>query len=261
MNKKEDNNKEEFKKDVVENREIKEKIDENKNSKENTSKKQNRQIIYAVVLMILVILIILLTPYVMKNYINKFTYNKLDFYKTKVGEIQFYSTMIPVTDKQMNIISAYPLNLRNDPRKLDYIKDIVNGTNEVINDENDSESQIIFKKFLPVYISLQSDSPRCEDNMIAVVGLSQFLKEFGNFTVNAAMDNKTYANETGYPYVTCNNHPTNTVIHLISGNSTEVIKFNDNCYELVYSNCEITQVTEKFILEILEGYMVYFNRY
>jgi len=178
-----------------------------------------------------------------------------------MGEITFYSTMIPLTDKNMNLISEYPLNLRNDPKKLDYIQYKFPVTDSVINDDNNDSSQIIFKKSLPIYISLQSDAPRCEDNMIAVVGFSIFLKEFANMSIKAASDNKEYANETGYPYITCNNHPTNTVIHLTSGNSTEITKINDNCYELVYSNCEITQVTEKFMLEILEGYMKEFMKY
>lgn len=267
---KEGDKKEESKKEVAESAEIKENsenssVETSENNvevTENSSKKQNKQIIWTVVLMVLVILIILLTPYVMKNYINKFTHINLDFYKTKLGEITFYSTMIPLTNKQMTINSAYPLNLRNDPRKLDSIQYKFPLTGEVINDENnDSNSQIIFKKSLPVYISLQSDSPKCEDNIIAVVSLTQFLKEFGNFTVNAAMDNKIYANETGYPYITCINRPTNTVIHLTSGNSTEIKKINDNCYELIYNNCEITQVTEKFMLEILKGYMDVFMKY
>ena len=208
-----------------------------------------------------VILIILLTPYVIKNYINKFTYNNLDFYKTKMGEITFYSTVVPVTDRQMTTLSDYPLNFRNDPRKLEKIPYKFPLADSILNDENNDSSQIIFKKFLPIYISLQANAPRCEDNMIAVVGFTKFLKEFANLTVKAATDNKTYANETGYPYITCNNHPTNTVMHITSGNSTEIIKIDDNCYELIYNNCEITQVTERFMLEILDGYMKEFMKY
>lgn len=230
---------------------LEEKNDNIEENKENLGlkKNQNKQIFWAVFLMVLVILIIITTPFIVKNFINKFVYINLDFYKTMMGKITFYSTKVPITDKQMNIIADYDINLRNDPRKLDYIK------------VNVSENKVIFKKFMTVYVSLESNSPRCEDNLISVVGLTQFLKEFGNFTVKAAMDNKDYANETGYPYVTCSNYPTNTVIHLTSGNSSEIKKINDNCYELTYDNCRITPVTERFMLIILEDYMGYFKRY
>ena len=227
------------------------KIENTEENKENPNlkKNQNKQIFWAVFLMVLIILIIIAVPFIVKNFINKFVYINLDFYKTKLGKITFYSTKVPLTDKQMNILADYNINLRNNPRKLDYIK------------VNVSENKVIFKKSLTVYISLESNSPRCEDNVISVVGLTQFLKEFGNFTVKAAMDNKTYANETGYPYVTCSNFPTNTVIHLTSGNSSEIKKINDNCYELIYDNCRINPVAERFMLIILEDYMGYFKRY
>ncbi|MDD5193439.1 MAG: hypothetical protein PHF67_02530 [Candidatus Nanoarchaeia archaeon] len=274
--------KEEAKKNVIENTEVKDNALGENTSKENvnltnntelkeiqnppeTAKRQNKQVVWAIVLMVLVILIILLTPYIMKNYVNKFTYIDLDFYKTKMGDITFYSTNIPLTDKNMNLISEYPLNLRNDPRKLDEIPYKFPAEDSIINDDNNDSSQIIFKKSQTVYISIQADAPKCEDNLIAVVGFTQFLKEFANMSIKAATDDKDYANETGYPYVTCNNYPTNTVIHLVSGNSTELIKLDQDCYQLIYKDCEITQITERFMLEILRGYMQefmkYFNRY
>ena len=39
---------------------------------------------------------------------------------------------------------------------------------------------------------------------------------------------------------------------------TEIKKINRDCYELTYKDCEINQVSEKFILLVLERYMSYF---
>ena len=57
--------------------------------------KQNRQIIWALVLMAGVIIIIFLVPYIKQNVFNKFEYIGLDFYKTKTSDIVFYYTKIP----------------------------------------------------------------------------------------------------------------------------------------------------------------------
>jgi hypothetical protein len=209
---------------------------------------QSKQVMWVVVLMVSVVLIIIAGPFITKNFINKFMYAKLEFYKTKMGEIVFYSAKIPLTDSKMNIINDYNLNLRNDPRKLKEME------------TNVPENKVAFKKFNPVYISLEANSTPCEDNVIAVVGLTGFLRDFGNLKVKSAMDDKAYANETKLPYVVCGTNPENTVIHLASGNSTKIKKINDDCYELTYSNCEINQVTERFILIILEDYMTYFER-
>ena len=46
-----------------------------------------------------------------------------------------------------------------------------------------------------------------------------------------------------------------TVINLVSGDRTIVKKIDKNCYVLEYTNCEVNQVTERFIMAFIEGYM------
>jgi hypothetical protein len=227
---------------IEEKKEIETKI-ENKELKT----KQNKQIMWAIILMSSIILIIILVPYIKTNYLNKFTYINLDFQKTKLGEIIFYSARIPITNQQGQIAGDFPINLRNDPRKLEYINgSIPNNT-------------FTFNKNLPVYITLNPDMRICEDNTIAVVGLTGFLKDFGNLNIKAAMTDKDYANASRFPYVTCENSPNNTVIKIDGGNETMVTKTSDNCYEITFKECEILQVTEKFQLIILKNYMGYFK--
>ena len=202
----------------------------------------------AVILMVSVLLIILIVPFVVKNFINKFEHNGIEFQKTKLGEIIFYSTRIPLSNIQGQAIGTYSINFREDPRELEFIEVII------------PDNVIDFAKGKTVYISLEADVPICEDNLIAVAGLTDFLKSFGALSVKGAMSNASYANETGFPYVTCKNHPENTVILIKNGEETIIKKTGDNCYELMYKDCEINKVTEKFGLIILKKYMKYFEK-
>lgn len=220
-------------------------------------KKQNRQTLWALVLMISIILIIILVPYIKQNVFNKFQYIGLDFYKTKLGSdvtgaavgngITFYSTDIPLINQYGFPIGEYSIYFRNDPRELENINV------EVI------EKKIEFQKNNTIYISIQYDAPICEDNIIAVVGLTNFLDKFGNLRVDGAMNDAVYASNNNLDYVTCKTNPENTVILMKTGNETKISKTGRNCYELQYKDCEINKVTEKFILTIIEGYMKRYN--
>ena len=213
----------------------------------NKKEIQNKQIMWAVILSISVILIIIFVPLITKNFVNKFVYIKLDFQKTKLGEIIFYSTSVPVTagDK---IIGGYTMNFRNDPRELENV-------------EIDIPQNLIgFKKQNIVYITLNPGMEPCEDHTIALMNLAVFLKDFTNLNVSSGISDKEEAEINNIPYVTCENHPNNTVLEITSGEKTLIKKIDENCYLMMYNNCEITQVTEKFMLAILEPYMNYFTK-
>lgn len=205
--------------------------------------KQNKTIMWALILMISIILIIFLVPYIVKNYINKFEHIGLDFYKTKAGNLNFYTTKIPLVNRYGFPIGDYQISFRNNPLALENIE------------VNIIENKIEFEKKLPVYISIESEAPICEDNIIAVIGLTNFLDKFGNLNVKGGMDNETYAIENDQVYVTCDSNPNNTVIELRSGDKTRLRRINKNCYEIKYKDCEINQAVEKFILTITESYM------
>ncbi|MBS3124119.1 hypothetical protein J4437_05810 [Candidatus Woesearchaeota archaeon] len=209
-------------------------------------KKQNKQVFWAVILMGSIIIILLAVP-ILTKLLGKFSYINLEFQKTKLGKITFYSAYIPLSDLTGNIIGSYPINFRNDPRKLEYIKVDV------------PDNQITFKRKDIIYLSLEPSDLPCEDDTIAVVGITNFLKDFGAMQVKGASVNESYAKEIKFPYVTCKTHPDNTVILIKNKNETKINKISANCYELSYKECEILQVTEKFQLAVLEGYMSYFE--
>jgi hypothetical protein len=222
---------------------------------ESTKKKQNIQIMWAVILMGSLILIIILAPMISNQIFNKFHYNNLEFQKTKVGTINFYSTKIPLTRtvpitgafiKKDDISGSFDLNLRNDPRKLEYIP--VNIPNNTISFRGKT-----------VYITMNTYDKPCEQNVISAVTLTNFLISFGNKKVEGAVTDLNYSTEYKIPYITCENSDSNTVIYFKEDTKTSIEKISPTCYELSYNNCEMLQVSEKFILTILEGYMSYFE--
>jgi hypothetical protein len=233
----------------------KEKKKQSKKQQKKKSKKlskkqiQNKQVMWALVLMVSVIIIIFLVPYVIKNYINKFEHIGLDFYKTKAGDLIFYTTEIPLINSYGFPIGEYKISFKNNPTELEDIKLII------------PDNKIEFQKNLPVFISIQKDAPICDDNIIAVVGLTNFLDKFGNLNVKGAIhdDEVLYASGSDTLFVTCETYPKNTVIEFKTGDETKLKRINENCYEIWYKDCEINQASEKFILIIMEKYMEKYN--
>ena len=226
---------------------IEKEIEDNKKSKKEREK-QNKQILWAIVLMLSIIIIVVAVPFITKNFVNKFVYITLDFQKTKLGDLIFYSTRVPIANKQAQITGSYSMNFREDPRKLDHIEVDVPG------------NAILFKKDQEVYITLDPEMNVCEDSAIGMINLAGFIKDFAGFNVSSGFIDEEYANQSGFDYVTCKNHPNNTIISVSSGNQSQIKKYADRCYELTYADCEINQVSEKFMLLVLEKYMEYFVR-
>jgi hypothetical protein len=241
----------------MEKRETEEKSNEevSEHLSESVKKKQKKQIQWIVGLMIIVILVISIFPTTYNYLFNQFSYAGLKFQKTKLHGLVFYSTMIPLTKKmpvpgqsmtEKDVIGNYPINLRSDPRQIEYIK------------INLSSEAITFKKMNTVYISLNPEMEKCSDNTLALVNFAGFLKDFGSMKIKSAISDKASAEESNITFVTCENHPTNTVINIQSGNETSIKKVNNNCYYLTYNKCEIISVTERLQLLIIEGYMNHF---
>ncbi len=217
--------------------------EKNKISKKEIKKKQNKQIIWAIILMISLILIIVGVPFIKNNFINKFRYINLDFQKTQLGDMNFYSTKIPVANSLNEVIGTFSMNFRNDPRKLEDMKIIKTTTVP------------IFIKDRVVYISPGKIERNCVESIAATLTLSGFLRQFAQMNVSAGISDKKVAEEANFPYITCANTKKNTVIEVLEGNETKIEQISPDCYRIEYKDCEIMKVSEKFILMILEGYM------
>ena len=207
---------------------------------------QNKQIKWSVFLMVSIIFIIVVVPFINNNFINKFDYNGLTFQKTQLGDLIFYSTRFPVVRVTGQIVGDNAINLRNDPRDLEYIP--VNVTNDRI-DFVRSRS-----RYAPVYIALDPFMDVCEDTGIALIALSGFLRDSG-LEVKSAVIDKDYAKENNQTHRVCDTAEYDTLIIIRVGNQTTINEIQPNCYEMRFNNCEILQVSEKFILTILKEYV------
>jgi len=216
--------------------------EESKISKKEIKKKQNKQIMWAIILMASLIAIIILVPLIKTNFIDKFKYINLDFQKTQLGDMYFYSTLIPVADSSNNF-GTFSINFRNDPRKLEDMKVIKTTTVPV------------FTQDKTVYISPGNIQRNCVEGSAATLTLAGFLRQFAGFNVSAGISDEKVAKENKFPYITCANSKKNTVIEILEGNETKIEQISPDCYRLIYKDCDIMKVSERFILWTLEGYM------
>lgn len=219
--------------------------------KKETTKKQNSQVKWAILLMTAVIIIIFLVPFIVRE-MNKFEYIGLEFQKTKLGDIIFYSTRFPVVDIQGAVTGDYSINFRSDPREHEeYI--LIDVPDREIKFMKNHEGGIN-----PVYLAIDPNMTICDDSAIAMMNLAGFLRH-SDLEVRSAVTNSAYAEENNYEFVSCIRNPANTVIKVRGGNQTAIYKTMKNCYEIVFSDCEIIPVAEKFVLLMLEEYMSHFR--
>jgi len=237
----------------VDNETEEEKVEQGETKKKNLDK-QNRQMKIIIFLMIVTISLITVVPfatnYVVKNYVNKFEFINLDFQKTSVGKLIYYSAEVPVVDEYGQIYKFYTIRFINDPRKIYDLE---------VDARVQKEGGIGFIKRNKVYISLDPDMNQCPDNGVAMFALANFLADSG-LTVKSAMTDEQAANETGVPYADCQHSSKNTVIKVSSGDKNFIDQERANCYNLIYKECDTNKVTEKFALQVLEEYMRSFKK-
>ncbi len=208
----------------------------------------NKQMFWILGIMIAMILIVIAVPMIIKAK-NNFEYIGLDFSKVKEGELIFYDAKIPVGDLETQKVTGfYTMSFRNDPRELDFVN--INITNDLIT----------FNQNKPLYISIDPEAKSCEDNVIAISNLVQFLMNFGGLEIESAYSEEEYAKQMNKTYANCQTTQSNTVMVVKSGEKSQVSKIGDNCYELVYSDCEFLPVSEKFMIVILDKYMDLFTK-
>ncbi len=207
--------------------------------------KQNKQLQWIFFLMIGVALILLIVPYITVHFFNTFEYGKLEFQKTKLGNLVFYSTKFPVMSLTGAVVGDYAVNFRNDPRTLDYIPvRVLNNTIQFVREGN---------KFSPVYITLNPYMKMCEDSVISMAGLSKFLGDSG-LTIKSAYSDETYAKNNNATFRWCDSSQFDTVIVITDGKETSITEIDPHCYKIQFKDCEILQASEKFQLKILGDY-------
>lgn len=217
---------------------------------DNKEDKTIRNIVFVVVILFIIIFayVKVIHPYFKAKNSNNFEFVGIPFIKEVSGEVTFYTASIPIYQHK-GPIRIYKgnisLDFRNDPREL--VKQV-----------NISGEKILFNINKTIYVTTPKDLPNCEGDLgLALVNQGRFLGIIG-INVNGSYDDKEYANQTKFPYATCENNPNNTVIYLKQNNETK-IEISNNCFILEFKDCEILKATERFQFAILEQYSEYEN--
>ena len=196
-------------------------IDKPKISKEELEK-QNRMlknIFVGLGVFVFVIIIVALSI----NSVRHFEYEGLKFNVVKEGELIFYNAVFPIyhriTGKH---IVDYNVYLRNDPRKLEDIP---------------FDGEVILKE--DAVINSTKDFNCDGDGIIAIGNLVQVLGTFGTEVIS---DPEAGCDAIKGRYV---------FIKIREGEETSIEQWAPTCYNLYVNDCEILEVTEKFIVELL----------
>ena len=194
--------------------------EETKISSEDQIKKQNKQLKQIFIGIGIVVLIFILIMLFIR-FTAHFKYKGIvDFKIVKEGDLILYQTSFPVIYN--GELAEYNIYLRNDPRKLEKTVP-AKGTlllldNAVINATEEFD---------------------CEgDGIIAIANLVNLYNALGK---NLIKDENA----------SCDSLGRYTFLQIQSGNETSIEKTGPSCYNLNVNNCEILEVTERFMAGIL----------
>lgn len=159
------------------------------------------------------------------NSVRQFTYEGVDFNVIKEGELILYQTSLPVNSEKVfatnAIIGDYNFYLRNDPRKLKNLP---------------FEGDLTLMKDL--VINFTGNFKCGGEGIIAVANLMNVLEVLD---VNAVKDETAGCDPDGRY----------TFLQLQPGDETSIEQFGPSCYNLNINNCEVLEVTEKYIVGLL----------
>ena len=166
-----------------------------------------------------ILIIIILSLFWYFNSLSHFEYEGVKFDVIKEGNVIFYHTSFPMIQDGKDI--TYNVYLRNDPRKL---------------------KNVPFKggvSLLEMMVIDNTENFVCGgDGGIAMYNFQQIFRAFGT---NIIKD----------PNATCDSFGRYLFLVIKPGNQTSIEQFSPACYNLNVNNCEILDVTEKFIVETL----------
>lgn len=184
------------------------------------------KILFNVLAFLAFLLILFFSIYYLVDSSKSVNYKGLEYQKLQVGEVLFYHAQIPYLKDLEN--TKYNVYLRTNPKKIS--RDIP------------LEGEAISWKQL-VVTNYSTDGLVCEGNsIIAQANFNQILSDgvgltlIGNNTVSCDEENR-------YMYLS-----------IEAGDETKIEKIGESCYRLEFTNCEILEVTERFLLEAISKY-------
>jgi len=186
--------------------------------KEEERKKHNKQLKGILIVLGIVAILFIGTVFFIHQ-IRHFEYKGIDFEVQKFGDLIVYKTTFGIQGALTGkAIANYNVYFRKDPR----------------------ESQIPFDGKINLLDNLVINSTmkdNCEG--YGVVSVANFVKVFDLLGTRVIQDNNATCDEQGrYMFV-----------QLQEGDESKIVQYGPACYTLTVNNCEVLDVTEKFIIE------------
>ena len=193
---------------------------EEKPSDEKQIKEQNK-ILRNVLIGIGIFILFFIVGFYFMNSVKNFEYNNIKFDIVREKKITFYHTSFPMT-YESGEKAIYNAFLRKDPRKTGEIS---------------IEGKVSLFEML---VLNSSENFNCNgDGVIAIANFNNILGALGTKVVND-------------PNASCDEYGRYIFINLQKGNKTEIKNVGKNCYNLKINNCEVLDVTERFLIEALK---------
>jgi hypothetical protein len=192
--------------------------EEVKEVKEGQIESENK-ILRNIFIVIGVFILAFLIGYVIFTMANQFEYKEIKFNIVDTDKVRFYHTSFPlfVKGKEIN----YHVYLRKDPRE---------------NERIPFEGDFVFDED----IVLNSTSGfNCDGKgVVAVANMNQIFSSIGANVVNDLN-------------ATCDDQGRYLHINLEEGEETKIEKYGPRCYKFKINNCEILEVTERYLVEVI----------
>jgi hypothetical protein len=202
----------------------KEKGDENSENQEENSKKEldeQSRLLKSIFIGIGMLIVFLIIIFLIISYQTSFEYNGAVFKKIREGELILYNIQIPVSSQGK--IIPYNFYLRNNPEKLE--KDV------------SFEGELGEKVLLKNVVINMSEEISCKYELIAIANLLKLYQLLGaNVVKNESIS--CDKQEEKYMY-----------LNIQEAENTSIVQYGPACYELNFNNCEILEVTERFMIE------------
>jgi hypothetical protein len=172
-----------------------------------------------------VVFIVFLVTFFVYNSLRTFEYRDMTFHILNEGDVTFYESKFPIFSMTGDHVSDYSVYIRNDPRNL---RDMEFNGDIVLRD----------------YLVLNTTQPFTCDGFgaISIANLVDIYRFMG---IKVMKDPNAGCDENGrYVFV--------SVEEATENETSSIEQFGPACYKLKVSNCEILDVTEKFIIESLD---------
>lgn len=210
------------------------KVTKKKTKKENSNKKEeikpkeekssNEKLIRNTLIISISIILLIVAFYFYVDSLKHFEYKNLEFETISYGDLIFYQTSFEVIyNGEPRQFNAF---FRTKPSKLEKIK---------FEDEDFSAM-----KFSVIQVE---DGLSCDgDDVIAIANFQQ---------IHDAIGAQVFKDENA----TCDEDSRYNHLTIKSGDKTEINKLGPRCYELTFKDCEILEVTERYLLELMNDYV------